>query len=98
MTLDLDNMTQAEFDEVMADLKENEPNLFQFIVDFINKNTKLLHVKIKNIVITHSINTNNPCSRWSIPFTVSSITITTLIKISANSIRSNSRPKRVLVP
>ena len=30
MTLDLDNMTQAEFDEVMADLKENEPNLFQF--------------------------------------------------------------------
>ena len=37
MTKDIDNMTQAEFDEVMADLKENEPNLFQFIVDFINK-------------------------------------------------------------
>lgn len=37
MTLDLDNMTQAEFDDLMVDLKENEPNLFQFIVDFINK-------------------------------------------------------------
>ena len=31
------NMTQTEFDNLMADLKENEPNLFQFIVDFINK-------------------------------------------------------------
>lgn len=37
MTLDLDKMTQAEFDELMVDLKENEPNLFQFIVDVINK-------------------------------------------------------------
>jgi len=25
MTLDLDNMTQAEFDGLMVDLKENEP-------------------------------------------------------------------------
>ena len=33
MTLDLDNMTQAEFDDLMAEIKENEPNLFQFIVD-----------------------------------------------------------------
>lgn len=37
MTLDLDNMTQAEFDEVIAEIKEECPNLFQFIVDFINK-------------------------------------------------------------
>ena len=45
MTLDLDNMTQAEFDEVMADLKENEPNLFQFIVDFINKKVTVQEVE-----------------------------------------------------
>lgn len=37
MTPVLNNMTQAEFDEVMADLKENEPNLFQFIVDFLDR-------------------------------------------------------------
>ena len=35
MTLDLDNMTQAEFDEVMAEIKERNPNLFQFIADFV---------------------------------------------------------------
>ena len=45
MTVDLDNMTQAEFDEVMADLKENEPNLFQFIVDFINKKVTVQEVE-----------------------------------------------------
>ena len=37
MTLDLDNMTQAEFDEVMAEIKERNPNLFQFISDFVNR-------------------------------------------------------------
>ena len=35
MTLDLDNMTQAEFDELMAETKERNPNLFQFIADFV---------------------------------------------------------------
>lgn len=35
MTLDLDNMTQAEFDEQMAEIKERNPNLFQFITDFL---------------------------------------------------------------
>ena len=45
MTKDIDNMTQAEFDEVMADLKENEPNLFQFIVDFINKKVTVKEVE-----------------------------------------------------
>ena len=37
MTLDLDNMTQAEFDEVMAEIKSRNPNLFQFIADFLNR-------------------------------------------------------------
>jgi len=37
MTLDLRKMTQAEFDDLMVDLKENEPNLFQFIVDFLDR-------------------------------------------------------------
>ena len=34
MTLDLDNMTQAEFDEAVAEIKDRNPNLFQFITDF----------------------------------------------------------------
>ena len=37
MTLDLDNMTQAEFDEVMAEIKAKRPNLFQFIADFVDR-------------------------------------------------------------
>ena len=37
MTLDLDNMTQAEFDEVMAEIKSRNPNLFQFIADFLDR-------------------------------------------------------------
>lgn len=37
MTLDLDNMTQAEFDEVMTEIKEKHPNLFQFIADFVDR-------------------------------------------------------------
>lgn len=37
MTLDLDNMTQAEFDELMAEIKEKRPNLFQFIADFVDR-------------------------------------------------------------
>lgn len=37
MTLDLDNMTQAEFDEQMAEIKERHPNLFQFISDFVDR-------------------------------------------------------------
>ena len=45
MTLDLKNMTQAEFADLMADLKENEPNLFQFIVDFINKKVTVQEVE-----------------------------------------------------
>jgi hypothetical protein len=37
MTLDLDNMTQTEFDEVMAEIKSRNPNLFQFIADFLDR-------------------------------------------------------------
>ena len=37
MTLNLDNMTQAEFDEVMAEIKAERPNLFQFIADFVDR-------------------------------------------------------------
>ena len=37
MTLDLDNMTQAEFDELMAEIKAKCPNLFQFIADFVDR-------------------------------------------------------------
>ena len=37
MTLDLDNMTRAEFDEVMTEIKEERPNLFQFIADLVDR-------------------------------------------------------------
>ena len=37
MTLDLDNMTQAEFDEVISEIKAECPNLFQFITDFLDR-------------------------------------------------------------
>ena len=37
MTLDLDNMTQAEFDKQMAEIKDRHPNLFQFISDFVDR-------------------------------------------------------------
>ena len=37
MTLDLKNMTQAEFDNLMAEVKAEDPNLFQLIEDFVNR-------------------------------------------------------------
>ena len=37
MTLDLDNMTQAEFDEAVAEIKDRNPNFFQFITDFLDR-------------------------------------------------------------
>lgn len=37
MTIDLANMTQAEFDELMAEIKTKIPNLFQFIADFVDR-------------------------------------------------------------
>ena len=45
MTLDIRKMTQAEFDNFMADLKINDPNFFQFIVDFINKKVTVQEVE-----------------------------------------------------
>ena len=44
MTLDLDNMTQAEFDEVMAEIKSRNPNLFQFIADFVDRKVSIEEV------------------------------------------------------
>ena len=37
MTLDLKNMTQAEFDNLMAEVKAEDPNLFQLVEDFVNR-------------------------------------------------------------
>lgn len=37
MTFDLDNVTQAEFDKQMAEIKERNPKLFQFISDFVDR-------------------------------------------------------------
>ena len=37
MILGLNNMTQAKFDEVMAEIKAKHPNLFQFIADFVDR-------------------------------------------------------------
>ena len=44
MTLDLDNMTQAEFDKQMAEIKERNPNLFQFIADFVDRKVSIEEV------------------------------------------------------
>lgn len=45
MTLDLNNMTQAEFDKQMAEIKESNLNLFQFITDFLNRKVTLEEVE-----------------------------------------------------
>ena len=37
LTRRIDNMTQAEFDELMAEIKAKIPNLFQFISDFVDR-------------------------------------------------------------
>jgi len=37
ISTDLDNMTQAEFDDFMAEIKSKNPNLFQFIADFVDQ-------------------------------------------------------------
>ncbi|EQC73762.1 hypothetical protein [Streptococcus sp. HSISS3] len=44
MTPNINKTTQSEFDNFMVNLKENEPNLFQFIVDFINKKVSIQEV------------------------------------------------------
>ncbi|MFQ9581237.1 MAG: hypothetical protein ACLRWG_08035 [Streptococcus salivarius] len=45
MTPNINKTTQSEFDNFMVNLKENEPNLFQFIVDFINKKVSIQEVE-----------------------------------------------------
>ena len=45
MTLDLDNMTQAEFDEVIAEIKDRNPNFFQFITDFLDRKVSIEEVE-----------------------------------------------------
>ena len=45
ITPDIRKMTQAEFDNFMADLKENEPNLFQFIIDSLDKKVSIKEVE-----------------------------------------------------
>ena len=37
MTKNINDMTQAEFDKQMAEIKEKLPNLFQFIADFVDR-------------------------------------------------------------
>lgn len=36
MTLDLDNMTQTEFDELIAEIKVKYPKIFQLLSDFVD--------------------------------------------------------------
>ncbi len=42
--MNLNDMTQQEFDELLAEVKENTPNLFQFIKDFVDK--KVTHEEV----------------------------------------------------
>ena len=36
MTLNLDNMTQSEFDNRITEIKDRKPNLFQIIIDILD--------------------------------------------------------------
>lgn len=38
-------MNQIEFDDFMADLKVNNPNLFQFIIDSLDKKVSIKEVE-----------------------------------------------------
>lgn len=44
--MNLNDMTQQEFDELLAEVKENTPNLFQFIKDFVNKKVTYEEVSV----------------------------------------------------
>ena len=44
----LNDMTQQEFDELLAEVKENTPNLFQFIEDFVDKKVTHEEVSVLN--------------------------------------------------
>lgn len=45
MTTDLKHMTQTDFDALMAEIKMENPNLFQFIADFLNKKVSIQEVE-----------------------------------------------------
>ena len=53
MTLDLDNMTQAEFDELMAEIKERNPNLFGAYFSIYKISNKLEEVRISLLDFSH---------------------------------------------
>ena len=38
-------MTQTDFDALMAEIKMENPNLFQFIADFLNKKVSIQEVE-----------------------------------------------------
>ena len=41
MVKDLENLAQVEFDALIAIAKEKNPNLYLFLVDFVNKKVSL---------------------------------------------------------
>ena len=41
MVKDLKNLAQTEFDALIARVKEENPNLYLFLVDFVNKKVSL---------------------------------------------------------
>lgn len=44
MVKDLENLSQVEFDALIARAKEKNPNLYLFLVDFVNKKVSLEEV------------------------------------------------------
>jgi len=44
MNKNINDMTRAEFDKQMAEIKEKIPNLFQFISDFVDRKVSIEEV------------------------------------------------------
>ncbi len=44
MNKNINDMTQAEFDKQMAEIKEKRPNLFQFTSDFVDRKVSIEEV------------------------------------------------------
>lgn len=45
MVKDLKNLAQTEFDALIARVKEENPNLYLFLVDFVNKKVSIEEVE-----------------------------------------------------
>lgn len=45
MNKNINDMTQAEFNKQMAEIKEKRPNLFQFIADFVDRKVSIEEVE-----------------------------------------------------